>query len=116
MAFRRVARLSEVPSGGGIRVRVDDHLIGLYRLGDRLYAMDDVCPHAGYPLHAGRLEGTRVVCAGHGWEFDLITGLAPGEEDEEPLVRYPVHVAGEEVFVDVDDPIERSPAEGAALG
>jgi nitrite reductase/ring-hydroxylating ferredoxin subunit len=105
MAFRRVALLSEIPTDTGLGITLEGQKIGLYRLGDRLYAMEDVCPHAGTLLHPGTLIGTLVVCPGHGWEFDLMTGLAPGELDEEPLTRYPVRVVGEEVQVDVDAPL-----------
>ncbi len=109
MKFQRVARLADLPEEGGLAVSIDGVEIGLYRVGDRVYAMEDVCPHAGYPLHEGTVEGTRVVCSGHGWEFDLESGLAPGEQDEEPLVRYPVRVEGEDVLVDFHSPIGRRP-------
>ena len=102
MAFQRVARLSDIPEDGGFRVSLNGSEIGLYRVGGRVYAMENVCPHAGYPLNEGFLDGTRVTCPGHGWEFDLITGLAPGEVEEEPLARFPVRLDGDEVWVDPD--------------
>lgn len=116
MAFQQVARLSEIPPGGSLRVLVSGRPIGLYRVGHRIYAMDDVCPHAGTALHGGLLVGTRVTCPGHGWEFDLLTGLAPGEIEETPLARYPVRVAGEEVLIDVEAPLPPGRAEGARVG
>lgn len=116
MAFERVGRVSEISPGSGVRVVVAGREIGIFRAEDRLYAMENLCPHAGSSLHEGFLTGTRVVCPGHGWEFDLVTGLAPGEEEEEPLIRYPLRVEGEEVWVDADAPILRGCAEGAPVG
>ncbi len=29
------------------------------------------CPHGGYPLELGSVEETGIVCARHGWHFDL---------------------------------------------
>ncbi len=101
MALERVAKLSEIPAGGAIAVRVGEREIGLYRLGDRVYAMDNACPHAGFPLHEGVLDGHVIICAGHGWEYDLETGLPPGVRDDDPLCRYAVEIRGDEVFLDV---------------
>ncbi len=101
MAFERVASLSKLPSSGGLCVTVRGQPIGIFRVGDRVYAVDDVCPHAGFPLHEGEVEGRSVICPGHGWAFDLETGLAPGEIDEEPLPRYEVRIDGDDVLVDV---------------
>jgi nitrite reductase/ring-hydroxylating ferredoxin subunit len=105
VAFERVAALREIPEGAGLRVELRGRTIGLYRVRDRVFAMDDACPHAGYPLSEGDLIGTRVVCPAHGWEFDVVTGLAPGEVEEEPLERYPVRIDAGEVLLDLDDPL-----------
>jgi nitrite reductase/ring-hydroxylating ferredoxin subunit len=105
MAFERVASLRDIPSEGGLRIRAGDRDIGLYRVGDRVYAMDDRCPHAGYPLSEGDLVGTLVICPGHAWEFDLETGLGPGEVAEPPLERFPVKVEGDDVLIDAAAPL-----------
>jgi nitrite reductase/ring-hydroxylating ferredoxin subunit len=104
VAFERVARLCDLPAGRGHCVQVRGRAVGLYRVGERVYAMEDVCPHAGYPLHEGDLDGTCIVCPGHGWTFDLVTGLAPGEIEEPPLERFPVRIVGDEIWIDVARP------------
>ena len=105
MAFERVARLSELPAGKGRCVRVGEREIGLYRVGEAVYAMDNACPHAGYPLAEGPLDGTVVICNGHGWEYDVCTGRPPGVAGGEALERYPVRVEDGDVLVDVDAPL-----------
>jgi nitrite reductase/ring-hydroxylating ferredoxin subunit len=105
VAFEWVAALRKIPEGSGLRVEHRGRSIGLYRAEGRICAMDDVCPHEGYSLSAGELCGTRIVCPGHGWEFDVVTGLAPGETDEEPLERFPVRIEGDRVLLDLDDPL-----------
>ena len=101
MAFQRVARISELPSQGGLCVRRGGRELGVYRVGKRVLAMENACPHAGYPLHEGQLEGCVVICNGHGWEYDLETGLPPGVTGERPLARYPVEVRGDEIWIDI---------------
>jgi vanillate O-demethylase monooxygenase subunit len=43
----------------------------VYRRGSNdVVAMEDRCIHRAYPLSAGRLEGDRVVCGYHGFQYD----------------------------------------------
>ena len=106
MAFKRVAALDEIPADGGLRVSLGDLELGIYRVDGELYAMDDICPHAGSSLSEGVLDGTCVICPTHNWEFDLRTGLPPKVEIGERLARFPVLMQGQDVLVDPDCPIE----------
>src|SRR5258706_1238135 len=36
---------------------------------DEVVAFIDECPHRGAPLSLGRVEGSELVCAYHGWRF-----------------------------------------------
>src|SRR5205807_4013729 len=45
-------------------------LIGRHRDG-RVFALRDICPHRGIPLHYGRFDGQTIVCCYHGWRFDV---------------------------------------------
>lgn len=105
MAFQRVARLADLPDDHGLLVELDGREIGLYRVGDQVYAMDNECPHAGYPLHEGLLDGSVIVCPGHGFEYDVESGRMPGTTGGECLARYPVRVEGDEVLIDPDRPL-----------
>lgn len=100
LAFERVARLSDLPPDRGLCVRVLGLEIGLYRVGDRVYALENACPHAGYPLHEGELQDRIIICAGHGFDYDLETGLPPGTTGDHPLARYPVELRGNDIYLD----------------
>ncbi|MFZ5893448.1 MAG: Rieske (2Fe-2S) protein [Myxococcota bacterium] len=71
------------------------------RLEDRVVCYDDRCPHLGFPLSEGRLEGTTLTCAAHGWVFDVETGLGinPGSCR---LRSHPVRVVDGKVLLDVE--------------
>lgn len=101
MAFVPVARLDEIPSAGGLRVQVGEVAIGLYRVKDAVHAMEDACPHAGYPLSAGRLEGCVILCGAHGWPFDVRTGFDPEHADGFPIPCFAVRIEGDRVLVDL---------------
>jgi nitrite reductase/ring-hydroxylating ferredoxin subunit len=40
----------------------------------RLYLLDNICPHAGYPLHEGQIIASDLRCPMHGYLFDLQSG------------------------------------------
>lgn len=35
----------------------------------KVYALENACPHKGVELHRGEVQGDRLVCPYHGWEF-----------------------------------------------
>jgi nitrite reductase/ring-hydroxylating ferredoxin subunit len=48
--------------------------IVLVRTNEHVYAFEDVCPHAFWPLSAGTFRDGVLECPGHGWEFRVQTG------------------------------------------
>ncbi|WP_211093559.1 aromatic ring-hydroxylating dioxygenase subunit alpha [Cohnella fermenti] len=58
--------IGTVPKG----VCVLGEKIVLYRSSKGITAMRDLCIHRGVPLSLGRVQGDRIVCAYHGWEYD----------------------------------------------
>jgi len=55
------------------------------------YALDDRCPHMGFPLHRGSVETGLVTCHWHNARFDLSSGgtLDPWADD---VRAYPVDI------------------------
>jgi nitrite reductase/ring-hydroxylating ferredoxin subunit len=80
-------------------VDVEGREIAIFRDGDRAWAVDAACPHAGNPLVEGDVLGTTLVCAFHGWRFDLETGACL--LGEEPVRRYPAEVRDGGVWIDL---------------
>jgi len=100
-----LARLADIAEGGMIG-RVDgSREIVLARVRGEVFAMDDVCTHAGAFLHEGELgrEGDYcVTCPWHDARFDFRTGKV--EQDTPWAVdtrTYPVELRGDEVWVDL---------------
>jgi nitrite reductase/ring-hydroxylating ferredoxin subunit len=48
--------------------------IVVLRTNDGVYAFDDVCPHAFWPLSSGFYQNGVLECPGHAWEFDVRSG------------------------------------------
>lgn len=103
-----LARAEDVPDGGAIVVSFkelgDAFSLLLARRGAELFAYENTCPHAGYPLHFadGRLivqEKRYLVCHAHGASFALDTGAcAGGPCNGEGLTRFAVEVRDGAVF------------------
>ena len=105
MAFRRVARVEEVPEGRGRCVRVGQLEVGLFRVDGAIHALENRCPHADSPLSEGVLDGAVVTCPAHGWDFDVRTGFRPGAADGWPIPCFAVRVEAGEIWIDTDRPI-----------
>jgi nitrite reductase/ring-hydroxylating ferredoxin subunit len=87
----QVAPAGAIPAGTALRVEVDGRAVAVFRVaGGALHAIDDTCPHRGGPLHEGFVEGFRVFCPLHGWQFDVRSGAclnAPGNDRARYEVR-----------------------------
>jgi len=60
--------------------------MAIFVLGDgRAFAAPDRCPHDGGLLSDGFVDGDRLVCARHGWEFEAPTGRCPLRDTCVPL-------------------------------
>lgn len=75
--WKTVCALTDIPRLGSRVVKTGDCDIALFRTGDdRVFALDDKCPHKGGPLSAGIVAGDRVTCPLHGWLIELDSGQA----------------------------------------
>ena len=101
MAWQRVAAVAEVKPDTPVPVTLGEKQLAVYKIGDKFYAMDDVCPHAYALLSSGFVEGERVECPLHQAAFHVPTGKCVAPPAETDLATYPVKVEGNDVFVDI---------------
>ena len=78
--------------------------IALFRVGDSFYAIDNRCPHEGYPLVQGTVDDASCVltCQWHNWKFRLDTGENTLGEDH--VRAYRTKQEGGHLWVDVTEP------------
>ena len=75
-------RLDDLPIGSMRMVRAEGRRLCLVRTGDGVFALDHACPHEGYGLTQGTLDGNLLTCAWHNWKFRVDDGACVlGEED-----------------------------------
>lgn len=90
-------RCVDVDSSGRGLARVGETEIAVFLVDGIPYALANACPHAGNPLVHGDVLGRTIVCAYHGWRFDLETGSCVA--GDEAVRSYPAEVRGGRVWV-----------------
>ena len=94
-----IGDLDEIPVRGARRVRYGDVDIAVFRtIDDRIFALEDRCPHHAGPLSQGIVHDNCVTCPLHNWVISLITGAAQGADDGQTRV-FPVRVEGSKVLL-----------------
>lgn len=108
-----VGRADEIPHGGRI-VDVNGMSVGVFRIGEEVVAVLNICPHELAPVCKGIQRGTSlpsapgefrwgredeiIACPWHQWEFDLRSGVSL--TDPKVKVRtFPVEIEDGEVHV-----------------
>src|SRR5436853_356614 len=98
--FVRVACLDDVRADGTRVVEVAGQTIALFYHNDQVYAVDNRCPHMGFPLHKGSCKDGILTCHWHHARFDLASGGAFDMYTGD-VRTYPVKVVGEDVLINV---------------
>jgi nitrite reductase/ring-hydroxylating ferredoxin subunit len=94
-----VAVMRDIEKSGTLQVRVAGEPVCLYRLGNEVYATQDMCTHGVASLADGYVDGDKIECPLHQGLFHIPTGKAVGVPCTEHLRVYPVKLEGESVFI-----------------
>lgn len=58
-------------------IKVEDHNILVVKIDNKIYAINNVCPHAGASLHPGWCNKKGIItCPLHQYKFDVKTGIS----------------------------------------
>ncbi|WP_435365001.1 Rieske (2Fe-2S) protein [Haloarchaeobius sp. DYHT-AS-18] len=109
-SFVPVASLAELEAEGRKLVTPQGHAIAVFYHEGEVRAVDNRCPHMGFPLADGTVDEGVLTCHWHHARFELSCGdtFDPWADD---VQTYPVEVRDGEVYVDPDPPLETEPAE-----
>ncbi len=105
-----IAALEDIPRRGARVVKTRLGCVAVFRTGDdRVFAVDDACPHKRGPLSEGIVHGNAVTCPLHNWVIDLETGRARGA-DEGRVNTYETRVEKGRILLDGARLLARSAA------
>ncbi len=93
-----IGDLDELRATGRLTGKVGAHPVCVLWSDGQPYAVDDRCPHMGFPLHRGTVENGLLTCHWHHARFDLASGgtLDPFADD---VRAHHVELDGSEVYV-----------------
>ena len=95
------ANMSNLQESGCLSIQIQNHIIALFYHNSNVYAVDNRCPHMGFPLNQGTVKDGILTCHWHHARFDLNSG---GTFDQwaGDVRSYPVEIRNEnEIWVDV---------------
>ena len=99
--FVKVALLADLPPGSTKLVEAEGKEFALFNVSGTLYALDNICTHAGGPLAEGTVEGQEVECPWHGARFNLKTGASSTAIAPEGVQAYPVRASGADIEIEI---------------
>ena len=111
MSYTSIIRSSEVPSGEMRAVTIGKRKLLVANVGGRFFVADRKCPHFGFNLCRGKLEGEAVMCPLHRARFDLNTGDVMRDPHilfldlgiKNGLRTYPTRIEGDQIMSDLGD-------------
>ncbi len=107
--FVEAISLPELEDEGRTLLNLDGHAIALFHHEGEVRAVDNRCPHMGFPLTRGSVEDGILTCHWHHARFELSCGdtFDPWADD---VPNYPVEVRDDTVYVR-PEPIQDEPPE-----
>ena len=101
----RAGSVDELKAGGCRLVTGGGHAIAVIYHDGQVYAVDNRCPHMGFPLDRGSVKDGILTCHWHNARFDLASGgtFNPFADD---VRSFPVTIKDGQVWVD-PQPVQR---------
>ena len=69
-----VGNLDDLRAHGYVTGKLGSQPICVFWSEGEVFAVDDRCPHMGFPLHRGTVENGLLTCHWHHARFDLASG------------------------------------------
>lgn len=101
--WQRAASLSDLEPHGLKTVHVGDYTLAIWRHAGQIYALDNRCPHMGFPLDRGTCRDGILTCHWHQARFDLASGGTFDAWADDALA-FPVELRDGEIWVNVAPP------------
>lgn len=119
MPALRIGKLDDLKDGDYRIVAIDKFEVGIFHINGKLVAYENRCPHYDGPVCQGKIfnrveevisdekchvglrfgKELHIVCPWHGWEFNLETGIHPGDKYMK-LRKVKVEVRDGDIYVE----------------
>jgi nitrite reductase/ring-hydroxylating ferredoxin subunit len=106
--YERVTSVDDLAEAGQDVASVGGHTVALFHHEGEVYAVDNRCPHMGFPLSKGTVEDGILTCHWHHARFEL----AEGDTFDiwaDDVQTFPTEVRDGDVYVDPDPETDVAP-------
>lgn len=104
--YVHVGNIKDIEAVGGcLSITIEKHPIAIFIYDSKVYAVDNRCPHMGFPLNQGTVKDGILTCHWHHARFDLMNG---GTFDQwaGDVTSFPIEIRNQnEVWIDVSPAI-----------
>src|SRR6266852_17795 len=97
----RAASLAELEARGQLVLSLEGQAVVLFLVDNTVHALDNRCPHMGFPLDRGSVSGQILTCHWHHARFDLCSGGTFDPFADDARV-YPTEIRDGEVWIDLN--------------
>ena len=97
--YVRIAEIKEIPKNKMIVFKVKGHEILVVSVEGDFFAFENRCPHMGYSLYLGSLEGEVLTCGFHYAKFNVRTGKSLGTVTHKHLKIFKVTTKDSSILV-----------------
>src|SRR5262245_12082651 len=101
----QIIRMSELEEGTAVAAQAEGVELVVVKCNGRVSILEGRCPHQGAMLADGSVENGELVCNGHRWRFDCLTG----EKLNNPktcLKTFSARIEGDQVLVSEQEVID----------
>ena len=111
-----VAKISEFEESRARIVRPGDaEAIAVFRHGNKIFAVSNVCRHQGGPLGEGKIIDDCITCPWHGFQYRMEDGRSP-EPFTEKIATYATRIEGDAVYVSAEPNAPGTPQAPSLIG
>lgn len=106
--------VNSIPNNQARIVTLHGERVAIFRYGDKISAVSNVCPHQNGPLGEGRIIDGCITCPWHGFQFRPEDGQAP-HPHQESIPTFEVRIRDGKVWVNHKPRLPGTPVEAAEI-
>jgi nitrite reductase/ring-hydroxylating ferredoxin subunit len=98
-AWHYCCKITDLSEGKPFAAEIAGVAVGIFKVGDKTYALNDICPHQYALLSEGYQDLDVIECPLHQASFEIATGKCLGGPSDRDAETIDIKVEGDEIFV-----------------
>jgi nitrite reductase/ring-hydroxylating ferredoxin subunit len=103
MKYVKIAETKDIPKNTMRVFKLEGIDILVVNVEGEFYAFENRCPHLGYPLYYGNLNGEFLICGFHYAKFNIKTGKSLGTVTQETLKMFKTTIRNSSLLIELNN-------------